>query len=265
MPNATWSSTLKSWYIKNNPSNLKLIFAVFKGHASIHSKPIFEKAPKKVTKGFTKRPRQLSADNKQLLNNFYKYLKGKRYSANTVNIYSFFMADFIEFHNNKALNLLTVKDVNAFIETVFIKRSYSISTQRQFISALKQFIIFYPKTSISNLVLTRPKRYKRLPTVLSQEEIIDLIRHTRNLKHRAIIALMYSCGLRISELLNLKLEDINIDRKQLIVKNGKGRKDRYVSLAESFIPLLSNYFYTYKSKNSSYRTHFRSNHAASNV
>ena len=248
LPDATWSSTLKSWYIKKNPSNLKLIFAVFKGHASIDSKLIFEKAPKKVTKAFTKRPRQLSADNKQLLNNFYKYLKGKRYSANTVNIYSFFMADFIEFHNNKALNLLNVKDVNAFIETVFIKRSYSISTQRQFISALKQFIIFYPKTSISNLVLTRPKRSKRLPTVLSQEEIIDLIRHTRNLKHRAIIALIYSCGLRISELLNLKLEDINIDRKQLIVKNGKGRKDRYISLAESFIPLLSNYFYTYKPK-----------------
>jgi len=84
--------------------------------------------------------------------------------------------------------------------------------------------------------------------VLSQEEVLDIIGCTQNLKHRAILALIYSCGLRIGELINLELVDFHIERKQLIVKNGKGRKDRYVSLAESFIPLLSNYYDTYKPK-----------------
>ena len=83
---------------------------------------------------------------------------------------------------------------------------------------------------------------------MSQEEVLRIIQCTLNLKHRAILALIYSCGLRISELINLKLVDFHIDRKQLIVKNGKGRKDRYVSLADSFIPLLSNYYYSYKPK-----------------
>ncbi|WP_370479837.1 site-specific tyrosine recombinase/integron integrase [Tamlana flava] len=243
---ATWSQNLKSWYVKNNPSNLKLIFFVFKNHAHVNSKPLFEK-PAEQPKTFpVKRVRQLSTENKNLLNHFYKYLKGKRYSKSTIETYIFFMADFVEFNQNKPLDTLTNRDVEHFIEDVFVKRDYSISTQRQFISALKLFIIFYPNTEINNLALTRPKKSRKLPLVLSPQEILDLIRHTQNLKHRAIIALLYSCGLRISELLNLKLVDIDIDRKQLIVKNGKGRKDRYVSLADSFIPLLSNYFYSFQ-------------------
>jgi site-specific recombinase XerD len=111
---------------------------------------------------------------------------------------------------------------------------------------LKIFIIFYPHTKINDLVLERPKRSRKLPSVLSQEEVLSIIQSTRNLKHRAILALIYSCGLRISELINLKLTDFHLERKQLIVKNGKGRKDRYVSLADSFLPLLSNYYHSYK-------------------
>ena len=135
-----------------------------------------------------------------------------------------------------------------FIETVFIKRKYSISTQRQFISAVKQFIIFYPETQISNLALTRPKKSKNLPNILSPEELISIIQHTKNLKHRAVLALLYSTGLRISELIKLRLSDFNLNRRQLHIRSGKGRKYRYVSLADSFMPLLQNYISTYQPK-----------------
>ena len=175
LPKAKWSATLKSWYIKNNPKNLKLIHAIFKNHAQINASQLCDK-PATTPKVFpTKRNRILSTDRRNLLNSFYKYLKGKRYSKSTIENYSFFVADFIEFNNAKQLDDLTTKDVELFIETVFIKRKYSISTQRQFISAIKQFIIFYPKTGISNLTLTRPKKSKILPTVLSQEEMIYII------------------------------------------------------------------------------------------
>jgi len=148
----------------------------------------------------------------------------------------------------KKLLTLTNRDVELFIESVFIKRNYSISTQRQFISAVKQFIQFFPETEISNMALTRPKKSKKLPTVLSPEEVIAIIQQTRNLKHRAFITLMYSAGLRIGELLSLKLSDFNLERKQLHIKNSKGRKDRYVTLADSFIPILKNYITTYNPK-----------------
>lgn len=248
LPYATWSNTLKSWYVRNNPSNLKLIFSVFKHHAHINSKPLFDKPAEKPTKFPVKRVRQLSSENKNLLNSFYKYLKGKRYSMSTINTYCFFIADFVEFNNNKDLRTLNNKDVELFIETVFINRKYAVSTQRQFISAVKLFIVFYPDTQINDVKLTRPRKSKILPNVLSQEEVINLLRCTKNLKHRAILALLYSSGLRISEVLNLKIEHFLIDRKQLIVKNAKGRKDRYVTLAESFIPLLFNYLNTYTPK-----------------
>ena len=246
IPNAKWSATLKSWYVKNHPKNLKLIYSVFKGHAHIENGALFDNLVDRPTCFPTKRDRKLSAENRNVLNGFYKYLKGKRYSQSTINVYSFFIADFIEYNNEKTLESLSVKDVELFIENVFIKRRYSISSQRQFISAVKVFIVYYPKTGISDLALSRPKKTRILPTVLSQEEMISLIQHTKNLKHRAIIALIYSAGLRISELLNLKLAHIQIQRKQLFIKNAKGRKDRYVTLADSFMPLLQNYLMTYQ-------------------
>ena len=198
--------------------------------------------------GHPKHKRQLNADQRLLLNNFYKYLRGKRYSKSTIDTYTFFAADFIEFHKEKDLSLLDNKDVELFLEDIFIKRNYSINTQRQFISALKLFIVFYPDTQIVSDGLERPKRSKMLPEVLSPEEVIRIIQVTKNLKHRAILALMYSSGLRIGELLNLKLEHILIARKQIQVIRAKGRKDRYVVLADSFMPLLQNYYLSYKPK-----------------
>lgn len=245
LPTAVWSRTLRSWHVKNNPEHLKLIFSVFKYHAYVDAKLLFSKPAVKPKTFPEKRQRQLSPDNKNLLNAFFKYLKGKRYGDSTVNTYCFFMADFMDFNNQKALYLLTNRDVEVFIETVFIKRKYSISTQRQFISALKLFIVFCPDTQISDLELSRPKKSTILPSVLSQEETINLLRCTKNLKHRAILALLYSAGLRISELLNLRIENILIHRKQILVKNAKGRKDRYATLADSFLPLLQNYLMTY--------------------
>ncbi|WP_405604249.1 tyrosine-type recombinase/integrase [Polaribacter sp. Asnod1-A03] len=234
---ASWSRRLQSWYLKDTEENLALIIEIFKGVTTvdiskIQKKPLFR--------------RNLTEDEKLLLNNFYSFLRGKRYSKSTMQTYTFFIADFVNFHTDKNLEELTNRDVELFIEKVFIERSYSISSQRQFISALKLFILFYPNTKINDLALERPKKSRKLPSVLSQEEVLNIISATQNLKHRAIIALIYSCGLRISELVNLELRDFYIERKQLIVKNGKGRKDRYVSLADSFLPILSNYYYSYK-------------------
>ncbi|MCC1485362.1 tyrosine-type recombinase/integrase [Winogradskyella immobilis] len=246
IPEAKWSKTLKSWYVKNNSKNLKLIYSTFKDSAEIDNRLLFEKAVEKKDYFPVKRKRNINNIQRQFLNNFYTYLKGKRYSKSTVDTYSFFIADFIEYHNKIDLKNLSNRDVELFIESVFLKRNYSISTQRQFISAIKQFILFYPDTQISNLALTRPKRSKKLPIVLSPQEMIGIIQHTKNLKHRAILTLLYSSGLRIGELLTLKLSDFNVERKQIHIRSGKGRKDRFVSIADSFLPLLHNYILTYK-------------------
>jgi site-specific recombinase XerD len=233
----SWSKSLKAWYILNTKDNLNIILKLFEKITTVDFSKIGKSAPFK---------RNLTEEQKQLLNQFYLFLKGKRYSQSTIQTYTFFIADFINFHTKTPLAELTNRAVELFIETVFMERNYSVSSQRQFISALKIFTVFCPQTKIHNLSLERPKKSRILPGVLSQEEVLRIIQYTQNIKQRAILTLLYSCGLRIGELINLKLIDFHIDRKQLIVKKGKGRKDRYVSLADSFLPLLSNYYHSYQ-------------------
>ncbi|MCB4800216.1 tyrosine-type recombinase/integrase [Neotamlana laminarinivorans] len=244
---AKWSKNLKSWYLQNNPNNLKVIFSTFKGTAEIDADAIFNtKMPSK--KFPKKRIRQLNDDNRLLLNNFYKYLKGKRYSDNTVHTYTQLVADFIEFYNDEPIENLNNRSVEHYIETIYIKRNYAINTQRQFISSLKLFVVFYQSSKINDLQLQRPKKSRQLPNVLSQLEVIKLLQVTKNLKHRMALALIYSSGLRISELINLKIEDLHIDRQQVFISCSKGKKDRYVNLAQSIMPLLKNYLMTYAPK-----------------
>ena len=236
---ATWSKTLAAWHVENTKENYDKVITTFKGITIINSSKISKTNPFK---------RKLTNEQKTILNNFYLYLKGKRYSKSTIQTYTFFVADFVNFHTKTPLEELTNRDVELFIEKVFIERDYSISSQRQFISALKIFIIFCPQTKINDLVLERPKKSRKLPNVLSQEEVLRIVQVTKNLKHRAIIVLLYSSGLRIGEITSLQLKNIDIERKQVKIESGKGRKDRFVVLASSFLPLLLNYLTTYTPK-----------------
>ena len=240
-----WSKTLKAWYVPYSEEHLKTVYRIFKGLSKMHISDDLKFTPLKQPPIIINRS-NLNTEQRRLLNGFSKYLDGKRYSKSTIETYTYLVADLIAYYKDGEAANLTNRAIKRFIEEVYISRNYSISTQRQFISALKLFVVYYPNCKVDSLVLVRPKRSKKLPTVLSKEEVIDLIRFTKNLKHRAIIALLYSCGLRIGELIALELRHIDIDRRQLIIKNAKGRKDRNVILAEGFLPLLQNYIMTYR-------------------
>lgn len=235
----SWSKTYKSWYVLDTKENLALLLKTFEGVTLVNTDKISKKEV------FIRR---LTEVERTLLNNFYLYLKGKRYSPSTIQTYTMFVADFVNFHTQTPLDELTNRSVELFIESVFIDRKYSISSQRQFISALKVFMVFYPHTKISELSLVRPKKSRMLPNVLSQEEVLRIVQVTKNLKHRVIIVLLYSSGLRIGEITSLQLKNIDVERRQVKVVSGKGRKDRFVVLASSFLPLLLNYLTTYTPK-----------------
>jgi len=238
----SWSQTLKGWYTNFSSEQVEQIKKILKNDVKF-------KLDATMYKTFNMRPikekRVISEENKEILRSYVSYLKGKCYSESTVKTYFTFVADFFNYLKDIPLDTITNRDVEKFIETVFIPRKYSISSHRQFISALKLFKVFYPECKIEELNLKRPKKSQILPTVLSKEEVIDLLRYTKNLKHRAVLAMIYSAGLRISELLNLELKHIDVDRRQLTVKNSKGRKDRNIILAQSFIPLMQNYLISY--------------------
>lgn len=241
----TWSKTLSGWvspFSENILTEIKQAlsdFAILKIDVSINQK---------LECRAVKTKRTLTDQNKEIITNYVKYLRGKRYSESTVMTYFSFVADFINFIQPKPIELLTNRSVELFIESIFIAREYSVSSQRQFISALKLFVAFYPTCKINALKLQRPKASKKLPSVLSQQEVVALLQVTKNLKHRAILTMLYSAGLRVGELTRLELRHIDVARRQLFIQNGKGRKDRYVILADSFLPLLQNYISTYLPK-----------------
>ena len=253
----TWSSTHKSWYVENNSNNLKEIFRIFKGIANIDKSDIFSKSTtmqarqteiKNIKNKKIKRVIDLSKNDKKNLRDYVKYLRGKMLSESTVRTYYIHILDFINYLNGKTTEDICNRDVELFIEDVCVKRNYAISTHRQVMGSIKHFKNLFSNCKINELELIMPRKSQMLPTVLSKNEIIELLRCTKNLKHRAVLALIYSSGLRIGELINLELRDIDIDRNQLFIRNGKGRKDRYVMMAKSSVPLLYNYLNTYRPK-----------------
>ena len=238
----SWHTTHRCWYGKFSQQNLKLVKQHMGNVTALIEDASLYKTPNLKS---IKRKLNLTPKKQTILYAFHKYLEGKRYSKSTIETYSVFVGDFLIYIKDKSLQSVSNRDVELFIEDVFIPRNYSISTHRQFISALKLFKQFYPTCGIEELTLTRPKKSRYLPVVLSQEEVLTLLQCTKNLKHRAALALLYSCGLRVGELINLELKDIDLQRNQVAIKNSKGRKDRYVQMADSLVPLLLNYIRTY--------------------
>ncbi|RXG29663.1 Site-specific recombinase XerD [Leeuwenhoekiella palythoae] len=237
---AQWSQTHRLWYVLDTPKNLKRIYSVLAALCTIDTSGY------EARQASNKETQPLTAMQRSVLNGYYRYLQGKRYSQSTIKTYTFFVSEFVKFQYKIAFEDYTNRQVELFIEQVFIERKYSISSQRQFISALKLFTTYFPHTQISALRLTRPKKSKKLPEVISQEQFLSLVQAAKNLKHRTIICVLYGSGLRISELLNLELKDLDPDRNQLFIRNAKGRKDRYAQLSAYLKPLLFNYLNTYK-------------------
>ncbi|WP_291108683.1 site-specific tyrosine recombinase/integron integrase [Flavobacterium sp. UBA6195] len=179
---------------------------------------------------------------------FKRYLLSKRYSPNTINTYSDALKSFLTFCNTKALKDINNQDVIAYNNDYILKNKFSSSFQNQTVNAIKLFFKIVKETSIETDKIHRPKREKVLPNVLSKEEVFKILDATENLKHRTLLALVYSAGLRISEALEMKPKDIDSIRMLIHVKNAKGKKDRYTLLSEKVLLLLREYYMVYKPK-----------------
>ncbi|MDT0678039.1 site-specific tyrosine recombinase/integron integrase [Autumnicola musiva] len=242
LPGIKWSSTKKVFYFPYSEDAITILRKHLRGTGwYVDFSAIDENEFNKRT---LKHP-NLKAEHQAILEKFDSYLRGKRYSESTVKTYYSFLLKFLKFHN-APLAQLNNRNIEMFMEQVIARKNYSISTHRQCVSAFKHFVELFGFTEICLEKISRPKKSRILPRVLSQKEVINLLIATRNLKHRMVLAIIYSSGLRIGELLKLRLHDIDIDRRQIFISQAKGRKDRYVGMAETFIPILLNYLKTYQ-------------------
>ena len=255
---AKWTKTHKCFYVENTSKNKQTIYynlmdigcyvdysAMPKNQSKIYSKPIAKVKPRnEVSNSVIEMPKTHT----DALQAFEDYLLGQRKSASTIHTYSNFIQLFLKFYSSRELSSLDFRDVEIFLEQVMAKRGHSVSSHRQCISGLKHFSKLELGLNYDPDDLFMPKKDKKLPVVLSSTEIVLILRATKNLKHRAIIGLLYSSGLRIGELLKLKLGDLDLERNAIYVKQSKGRKDRNCTLGHRIRPMLLNYSQTYQPK-----------------
>ena len=179
---------------------------------------------------------------------FKRYLLSKRYSPNTINTYSEALKSFLTFCNTKAIKDISNQDVIAYNNDYILKNKFSSSYQNQIVNAIKLFFKIVKESNIEIDKIHRPKREKTLPNVLSKEEIKAILEAPKNLKHKAMLSMIYSCGLRRGELLNLKPNDIDSKRNVVIIRQSKGKKDRITPLSPKILELLRDYYKEYYPK-----------------
>ena len=177
---------------------------------------------------------------------FKSYMLFKRYSENTIKVYTNALELFFRFFPDRKPESLTNEDITFFNESCILKKNLSSSYQNQVINAIKLFYRNRFNRSMEVDYIQRPRREKRLPNVLSKSEVKAILASPTNLKHRAMLSLIYACGLRRGELLHLRLTDIHSDRHLLFIHQSKGKKDRMAPISQKVIDLLRDYYKAYK-------------------
>lgn len=167
------------------------------------------------------------------------------YSPRTKNNYLSHIRQFLKSIGDKQIIHLSSKDFQSYLDNYNFS---SVSQQNQIINSIKFLYEQVLNKKYNKVSFKRPKSEKKLPQVIDGEFIKLQLSKIENLKHKTILALIYSVGLRVSEVTNLKIEDIDSKRMIIHIKNAKGKKDRIVPLSQNILELLREYYKEYKSK-----------------
>ncbi len=200
---------------------------------------------KKKTIVIKEKPRQEVLEE---INTFKKWMFQKRYSSSTIKTYESALLKFFGFHSIKLLKDISIKDLEDYNNRYILANDFSHTYQNQTINALKLIYTYNGIDPVLSSKLERPKKRSKLPEVLSINEIKDLLTSLSNLKHKTLLSILYACGLRIGETLNIKVTDLDLERGFTHIKSGKGRKDRYVPIPKRMCSLLVSYIEAYKPK-----------------
>jgi len=251
LPKVAWSNEFGMAYVENNAGNLNLIFEDFKGIAWINCASFFPKNKTKTNNNpvtvnnFRKR---IVKDNYRVCpEDYLQKLELKQYSINTAKTYIQLFEKFINHYKELEITNINENDIRSYMQ-LLVQEKKSHSYLNQMINSIKfyyEVVLEMPNRFYS---IERPIKSETLPKVISLEEVKVIINNTNNIKHKCIVSLLYSAGLRRSELLNLKLEDIDSKRMVITVKNGKGNKDRLTLLSETVLVDLRLYYKEWKPK-----------------
>jgi site-specific recombinase XerD len=188
-------------------------------------------------------------------------LSFQNYSENTIKTYCSYAELFLS-HFNKDVYHISIKEAERWL----IEYPYSsISQQNQIISSVKHLYRLVVGRKLNTLKITRPRKENKIPKVIDAELLAEKIKSIANLKHRSILTLGLSCGLRVSEVVNLKWDHLDRKRNVLYVINGKGKKDRPCPLNKDLIKLLEDYYREFKPEEYVFNGQFSKQYSASSI
>jgi integrase/recombinase XerD len=242
-----WSKSKKMWYIFAHEFELQDFVKIFKGIAYINYSEILKSSGNVEIreKEAVKKAEPITGEN---LEKFKKWLLYKRYSPNTIRTYTDAIKTFLIFFKRKGIVTIGNDEIIMFVNDYLLRNNYSFSYQNQIINAIKIYYKEIEKSEIEISKIERPRNQRKLPNVLSIEEVERILKVCRNLKHKVAPSVIYACGLRRSELLNLKPSDIDSKRNILTIRNAKGYKDRVVPISDKLIEILRKYYIEYRPK-----------------
>jgi len=265
-----WSQSNKCWYVENNPENLKRIFEIFKGKAWVDGTLLFDKKAKREGKSIEVKAENRKTEGKSSIElavkqesrvkprdypivkpcpqEYVNKLKRRRYGKSTISTYTSLFTDYINYYPRKGPESITEEEIKDYMLYLVDKKGVSYSTQNQAVNAIKFYYEQVLGLEKKQYWIERPRKERKLPVILSREEVKNIISSTDNIKHKCMLAIIYSAGLRSGELLNLKAEDVDSKRMLIHLKGAKGKKDRLTVLSKNALSLLRQYYKEHKPK-----------------
>ncbi|MEE4116685.1 MAG: tyrosine-type recombinase/integrase [Marinilabiliaceae bacterium] len=230
-----YNESAREWYLTASRATIDSLADYFssegiKVNSRKASKPEgLKKKVKDATSSVRKRvPGKAAIEAVELLRS---YLSERRYSRHTIKTYASQLEYFLKYCQPLEPADISNEDFSLFMEEHINELGYSASFQNQVITAIKTYYSLVPESHFEIDIINRPRKSRPLPQVFSKEEVTTILNSTRNLKHRLILWITYSCGLRRSEVINIKLSDLNRDRGVLHIRSGKGNIDRLVPVS----------------------------------
>lgn len=257
-----WSQTNRCWYLPLNAEGYKQLLKSLQGKVAFDTTALkeYQEKRKKVTATFLKFSKKpgalspvastwkLSKENLSELEKFIEQLKLRAYSTSTIRTYRNEFMQLLQLLKSKQVNDLTADDLKRYMVYAMEKEGIKENTAHSRLNALKFYFEQVLKREKFFWEIPRPKKPMILPKLLNEKELGKLFNALINRKHKAMLFAAYSAGLRVSEIVNLKIKDIDSDRMQIFIEKAKGKKDRYVNLSPVLLDILRSYIRNYKPK-----------------
>lgn len=240
---ARWSQSKKYWYFIKEEFHLSKVFESLQPISYVDYSALKTNSK---TNQIPQKSKTVTKPKVELPEAYYNVLDQKRYSESTKATYINYFGDYVRHFSGRALEEISIEEINNYLLGLIRNKKISSSQQNQRINAIK---FYYEKVlglekQYYNLI--RPKKAKTLPKVITEEELFKMLEVASNNKNKVIIGLIYSAGLRRSELIQLRKQDIMTDKGMIFVRGAKGKKDRTTLLSDMVCGLLDTYFKEYK-------------------